>query len=232
LLKFTCPAGYDPYNPEAKPATECDPVKDPVTFSLTAWQKDAKPKTATGTQAKPNTVKFTAVKAGSYVVTETPPKDQTIASAFILTCKSSVNGNNQTSRYPLVFIGADLKLALDIHAGETLTCSWYNVPKGNDTVSFVVHECPGKVANPSRCAVATKVHNLEFTQDDESQTVTKASSDATGKGTVTLVPGTYKVSEPGGNVCLVDSDASNDEGDLVITDGDEFDADIYSCAAA
>jgi hypothetical protein len=232
ITKYHCPPGYDLYTEASDPENDCDEPALGASFTLESWPADSEtdPQTETLDESTPAAVSFDDVEAGEYLVTEIPAEDVQIAWAFVLSCESSLGTSESSRFYPLALTGDNLSLRLTLYAGEELNCSWYNVPLGENTITVTLYECPGRVANPARCDVATEPATVYFYPVDAAAEEVALETSADGTGTTQLATGVYEVDTDSGQVCLIDSETVDDDGNIVVAEGDELVADIYVCS--
>jgi hypothetical protein len=232
IVSYLCPSRFDLYSPESDPRAECDQGNDPMSFTLAPWGEDATsdPVTIEGEDPTPYEVTFPDVAPGDYVVSLVLPDEPEIAWAFVLSCESSLGRAESTRFYPLALTGDNLSLRLALYAGEELTCSWYNVPVGGNLVMVTVYECPGSVANPSRCILASNPLVIQFIPASADLETVSVETGEDGAATVELAPGVYTVEDDALTTCLVDSSSMDNEGNLVVEGESTIDVVVYTCS--
>jgi hypothetical protein len=164
------------------------------------------------------------------VVSLVLPDEPAIAWAFVLSCESSLGRAESTRFYPLALTGDNLSLRLALYAGEELTCSWYNVPVGGNLVMVTAYECPGSVANPSRCVLASNPLVIQFIPASADLETVSVETGEDGAATVELAPGVYTVEDDALTTCLVDSSSMDNEGNLVVEGESTIDVVVYTCS--
>ncbi|MEZ4497109.1 MAG: hypothetical protein R2845_10100, partial [Thermomicrobiales bacterium] len=232
IASYLCPSGFDLYATDSEPRAECDEGEEPISFTLTPWGEDATGDPVTRSTGTPqlNVVTFTDVDAGDYMVSLEPPDDPIIAWAFVLTCESSLGQADSSRFYPLALTGDNLGLRLTLYAGETLRCSWYNVPETSNLVDVSVYECPGRIANPSRCVPGDSSHVIYFMPIDTQLETVRVETDSEGTATAELAPGAYTVEDEELTACLVDSSSMDDDGNLIVEGEDAIEVVVYTCS--
>ena len=124
MVKFTCPEGYDLHATGADPTIDCPEPTNGIEFTLDL--PDATSFVTTTGDSAEGQIQFGGLPPGSYTLTESVPPG--IASSFVLDCFGNTMGGIRP--YPLA---TGDTLDLDINAGESITCFWYNVPVHNNT---------------------------------------------------------------------------------------------------
>ncbi len=135
VYKFTCPDGYQRQAQNANPQTDCTQPTDGVTFTLTIASVLGTLQSNTG-DSIPGAVSFAAITPGTITLTEimTPATGDTFHVCTVVP-------------YTLGLIEAGNTFTGPVNAGQTLTCSWYNVPASTPTVA--------STGTPSATATAT-----------------------------------------------------------------------------
>lgn len=121
----TCPPGYDPTASTANPQSDCREPAGDTAFGLSRGGAQG-PSASTGTSGdapQQSTVRFTQLTPGRYRVTATAPAE--IAGAFVGACAS----DRRDLASPFVPFAAvvDGAVTLDLQAGETLSCDWFQI---------------------------------------------------------------------------------------------------------
>ncbi len=226
VVKFTCPEGYDLHAAGADPTVDCPEPTNGVTFTLDL--PDATAFLTTTGDAAEGQIQFGGLPPGSYTLTETVPAG--IASSFVLDCYGNRLGGIRP--YPLA---TGDTLNLDINAGESITCLWYNVPEGNDTSLTLVKYT---------CATVTYVSDVDCQIDETGQTFdlvfwngaaweyhSTATTDGLGRIHWTgLNPLDYWLDEQAGDWCHLASEQLSDDGNrLALYEGEETVVEVYNC---
>lgn len=124
IVVFVCPKGYDVFDTEADPATDChDTAKNTEVSSLGGVTGTLTTKT---TNAQ-GTVQFKGLKSGNHLITVRP--NAPLASAFILACTSNLVDLSTSPFYPLTQVDPTKGVWIDVQPGEQLSCGWYDVLK-------------------------------------------------------------------------------------------------------
>lgn len=123
----TCPAGYDPTAEDADYRRDCrEPAGD--TNFVVRRAESRGPSASTGTSGdgpQEATVRFSELAPGRYaIMAEAPPE---IAGAFVGACRSNVRAFDDYPFLPFAIVGVNGAVALDLRAGEALTCDWYQI---------------------------------------------------------------------------------------------------------
>ncbi|MBA3276302.1 MAG: hypothetical protein H0T72_10950, partial [Chloroflexia bacterium] len=116
--KYTCPPGYDLHAAGANPMADCPTRTNGVAFSLGGEGFDAQSTTG---DVGDGAATFGDLVPGSYTVTESVPvgTDQ----VFVLDC----TGGKMGAIRPWPLSTGD-SLQVEVGAGESIVCHWYNVP--------------------------------------------------------------------------------------------------------
>jgi hypothetical protein len=122
----TCALGYDPAAADADPVRDCRQPAGDTSFRLSQGNV-AGPSASTGTSGdspQESTVRFTNLAPGRYTVTATAPAE--IGGAFVAACTSNLRAF-VSPFVPLATADAHGAVTLELQAGETLACDWYQV---------------------------------------------------------------------------------------------------------
>lgn len=239
VVVFRCENGYDLYEFGIDPEKDCEAATEELSFSLTEiveqQEGDPAPRPVEETSREPriNQVTFSGIDSGDYLLTSLADEALKVGHAFIYSCEQP-DGDAETSRFtPFVWADGDLTVRISLDAGEDLTCNWYEVPSSAGEVQFTVFTCPGRTANLSRCTPAADPITIEIAKSDTIGDFTEATTGEGGIATVALAAGSYGIDTIERPVCLIDSAAIDDSGDLVVEDDQEegIEVKIYTCAA-
>ncbi|MGI8486876.1 MAG: SpaA isopeptide-forming pilin-related protein [Thermomicrobiales bacterium] len=162
VSKFTCPEGYSRIAQNANPHTDCTQPTDGVTFTLSVSTVLGTLQSNTG-DSIPGAVSFADITPGTVTLTE------------ILTPATSATFHICAIPYSLGLIQDGETFTGPIAAGETITCSWYNVPAPTPTVA--------STGTPMATATATA------TTETGSPTATSSGGTPTAMAPVTGTPG-------------------------------------------
>jgi hypothetical protein len=161
--------------------------------------------------------------AGTYQVTETP------APPCLIDSEAFDNEGN-----------------LVVEAGQSVEVRVYNCelpdvaaspepedgtePGSGVGVTVLKFQCPGAQVNAADCLPATEPATVTFTPAAGGEPTT-LTTDGTGAATADLPPGVYRVTEIPVTACLVDSDALDPEGNLVV-EADPVELRVYNCGGS
>ncbi|MGI8475633.1 MAG: hypothetical protein ACR2OO_04595, partial [Thermomicrobiales bacterium] len=232
IVKYTCKTGYDVLAAKADPERDCPKTTGGVAFTLVGGNSQLKKSTG-GDGA----VLYKNVPAGSYLIKETFPAD--VTSAFISSCVSDARQFDAYPFLPFAVVGANGTVGIRLVAGENLTCSWYDVlakkarsatpGAGGATVALTLLDCPGASANPAQCVPATTAAGFSLEPTDGAGTAATLTTDASGRGTVSVDPGVYALTEGDATWCFADSAAFDAKGNLTVAEGATVNVKIYNC---
>ena len=170
-------------------------------------------------------VAFDELEAGPYVLTQSLPEGT--ESSFVFACDSDRRAFFAENPFvPFAFAGPSGELGVQLAAGETLECAWFNVPES--VVSVLAFDCPGVVVNVAQCVPSTDPVTLKFTSTAELGELYDVTTDAAGVALVAMAPGTYVTEVTAGSVCLIDSASFDVEGHLVVS-GEPVEIRVYQC---
>jgi hypothetical protein len=233
IVKRTCPAGYDMYAEDADVVQDCPEVTKDIDFELTSLTQNVQNGTPVPNEPLPQTTgndgkaTWENLAAGPYLLVETVPEDT--HAAFIWTCKS--DKRQFQLEYPLTpfsYAGPEGETGITLIPGETLECAWFDVPAAPGTISLLLFDCPGSPVIVAQCQPAGEGVGFSLAPIDTVGPIlsltTDANGAASGEGT-----GVYSITEDGGAPCLIDSEALDDQGHLVVEDGSTVDVKIYNC---
>ena len=226
ITLYTCPPGFDQYAPDADVEASCVELTDDVPFTLSAPQDETfeESEGVTGAEEE-GQVAFDDLESGSYVLTQSLPAGT--ESSFVFACDSDRRAFfAQNPFVPFAFAGPSGELGILLAEGETLECTWFNVPES--VVSILAFDCPGVVVIVAQCVPSTEPVTLEFTSTAVIGELYDVTTDATGVAAIAKAPATYVLEVTDGSACLIDSASFNAEGHLVAT-GEPFEIRVYQC---
>jgi hypothetical protein len=233
IVKYTCPEDYDPLELEADPNKDCDDLTDDVTFAVVGSQ-NASVEGVTGDDGE-GTVTFSGLKPGNYLLRESYPED--VEQAFIWTCDSDFRTFNYPFA-PFARIDHTGTIKISLIAGETLTCTWFNVPSppeisgtpsdGDVDITISVFECAAGAVNPSACDPAGEGIGVTLTAISGDEDPIDLETDQEGVAVGSVAADEYDI-EADDTICFADSAAFTQDGTLDLTDGDPVDVSIYLC---
>lgn len=235
IIKYTCPEDYDPLGAEADPAENCDDLTDGIAFSVIGSQ-NASLDGETGDDGD-GTVTFDGLKAGSYLVRETYPEDT--VQAFIWSCESDYRIFDYPFT-PFARIDRTGTIGISMIAGETLECSWFNVPsppeeeatpgaEGEVAVTIRVYQCSAGLVNLASCddPVGEGI-GISLSESSGGGGPIDFETDQDSVATGSVAPGEYDIDadEP---ICLGSSDAFTPDNTLVFEEGGEVEVVVGLC---
>jgi hypothetical protein len=132
LTTYTCPAGYDLFDPDAKLDEDCDETAADIAFSLTSLDDAAaSPVELAGVTDGDGVVTFATVVPGPWLLVETLPEET--ETAFVATCSSNRRELQPDNPFtPFAYLNADGQLGVTLLPGETLECEVYNIPEQDE----------------------------------------------------------------------------------------------------
>jgi hypothetical protein len=229
IVKYTCPERYDPLAKNANPTRDCADQTDGVTFSMTTLQ-GASTTGKTGDDGK-GTVTFKDLKAGSYLLAETYPEG--VHEAFVWSCDSDGRSFNYPFT-PFASVGERGTISIALIAGETVTCSWFDVPSpsasqstGAVDLSITVLECSGQAINPNACDPAGAGIDIDLLANASGTDATLTTNDD-GIALGSVDAGDYDISTES-SVCFSESDLFTADGTLDLTSVNSADVTLYLC---
>jgi hypothetical protein len=233
IVKLTCPEGYDIYDSEADVEEDCDELTEGIEFALTDLtalaeaEDDEEILPDVQLTDEDGEALWSDLAAGPYLLVEALPADT--QEAFIWTCESDLREFQiQYPLTPFTFAGPDGQVGITLIPGETLECSWYNVPVAPGSVTVYLLECPTSPVIIAQCSPAPAGIELALGPVDTVgpiiQLVTDDEGKATGEGA-----GSYMLMPFDDSPCLMESDALDENGSLVLGDGEEVEFRIYTC---
>jgi hypothetical protein len=143
ILKFKCPSGTELYNDDKDYYfDQCTDAMDGVAFTLSDGVNPDK--TGTTGDAGPGTIHWDDIPAGLAQITESIPDgyfDPVVYCEF--THKIAKDGGFQfEDGFVHLDVANDGVLSHDFDERETLTCWWFNVPRGNTEITIYKYTCP------------------------------------------------------------------------------------------
>jgi hypothetical protein len=233
IVKYTCPEAYDPLALEADPDEDCDELTDDVTFGLIGAQ-NATIEAKTGDDGE-GTVTFKDLKAGSYLLHETYPEN--VEQAFIWSCESTVRVFDYPFS-PFARIDETGTIKVSVVPGETLECSWFNVPspeededqpsEGEVEITVNVFTCGAGAVNPSACDPAVEGVGVSLTATSGDGDPIDLETDDNGVATGSLPADEYDI-DADEAICFADSPAFTGDGTLDLTEEEATEVSIYLC---
>lgn len=231
IIKYTCPESYDPLQRNANPVRDCDDLTDGIPFSVANAQGSATSGN-TGDDGD-GTVKFDNLKAGSYLITETYPEG--VHEAFVWSCESSYRSYDYPFT-PFAYIGQLGKISIALIAGESVTCTWFNVPSpespssstGAVDLSITVLECTGQAINANACDPAEAGIDVDLFATGGSGSDKTLTTNQSGVALGSVDAGEYDISTDS-TICFSESDLFTENGTLDLTTVDAADVTLYLC---
>jgi sortase (surface protein transpeptidase) len=227
VVKHTCEPGYDLRAAGADPMADCPDLTDGVDFRITGMGADM---TSTTGDAGTGMVQFGGLDPGDYTLTETVPAGT--ASSFVLDCYG--NDLGAVRPYPLA---AGDTLDVTLHAGEVVTCHWFNVPEiPGAGMTVVKYLCAGEsFEHEVDCEIYEDGVTFDLVVRDGDAWVNVATATTNDHGTIAwsgLEPGHYWLSEHDGEWChIASAHLSEDSTGIAIEESDEAVVKVYNCGA-
>ncbi|MGD9714219.1 MAG: hypothetical protein AB7V46_19480, partial [Thermomicrobiales bacterium] len=230
ITKYTCEPAYDVLAELSDASVDCTELTDEIDFELGSIDDPAFASQSgqTGDDGE-GRIAFDNLPAGSYLLTESLPEG-TIA-AFISTCESDRRDFQQENPFiPFAFAGPDGRIGVTLEPGETLECSWYDVPEeaSGGEVTVLKFACPGATVIVAQCTPFTSGATITFTSIEGNDEPVSVTTGPDGSALANM-EGTYAVQELPDTACLVDSDAFDESGNLVVAEGDQIEVRVYNC---
>ncbi len=226
IYKYTCPEGYDPYAWGADPATDCSEGPNGVTF--TADGPDGyHSQTDTGDSVN-YAVYFGGLEPGDYTIVEQVPDG--IALVFVWDCYGQMMGELRPT--PL---SVGDTLPIEVHAGESIVCHWYNVPEDPDgKLTVIKYECSTKTwVSEVDCEIyeGGQGFDLAWWNGDAWEITANGATNSAGWYTwYDLDAGEYWLDEHDREWCHLSSDWLSGDGNwLNVYDGEETIVKVYNC---
>jgi hypothetical protein len=123
----TCPPGYDPAADGADYRRDCHEQAGDTNFVVRSGGNQG-PSASTGTSGdapQESTVSFSGLTPARYTITAEAPAE--IAGAFVGSCESNLRTFEDYPFVPFAIVGMYGYVALELKAGETMACDWYQV---------------------------------------------------------------------------------------------------------
>jgi len=227
IYKYTCAEGYDLYAWGATPMDDCTEGTNGVTFNLNGEGYDSQSDTGDSVEYA---VTFGGLEPGTYTAVESVPPDTQYV--FVLDCYGQKVGKLRP--YPLSMGDT---LDIELGAGESIECYWYNVPE-YDAGRLTVYKYA--------CSTETYTSDVdcEIYEDGETFDLVMwngdsweyADSRTTDEGGLTtwggIDPGEYWLDEQDGEWCHLTSEQLSDDGNWInVYDGQETIVKIYNCSS-
>lgn len=226
VYKYTCPEGYDPYAWGADPATDCAEGPNGITFNAEG-PDGYSAQTDTGDSVQ-YAVYFGGLEPGGYTITEQVPDG--IGLVFVWDCYGQTMGELRPT--PLR-VGDTLPI--DVHAGESIVCHWYNVPEDPDgSLTVIKYECSTKTwVSAVDCEIyeGGQTFDLAWWNGDAWEITANGTTNSAGYYTwYDLEAGEYWLDERDREWCHLSSDWLSDDGNwLNVYEGEETVVKIYNC---
>lgn len=182
ISKFTCPVNFSPVAADANAQTDCTQMTNDVIFVLTLMSGPLQSNTGDSVNGK---AVFASIEPGAITITEQLPPGTDSTFHYC-----AVTGNPTSLELGPAFSG-------QVNAGETMTCSWYNVPAPEVTPTAT----SSTVASPSVEATATATAMLAMTMTPTMSDGTPATPSSEGDLTVYkwMCPAVYDEMKAGTN---------------------------------
>jgi hypothetical protein len=225
ITKFTCEPSYDVHAAGADPVEDCPERTDNVLFLLAG--EDVEEQGVTG-EDETGIVEFAELEPGGYLLTESFPEET--ERAFVYTCASDRRAFYEENPFvPFANTGPGGEIGVVLVAGETLECDWFNVPEPPTEITVTKYACPGLQVNIAACELQSEAATILLEPVDGEGEAMELTTDDTGSATDDAEPGLYQVSEAQATVCLLDSDAFDNQGNLVVEEGQSIELSVYNC---
>ena len=226
VYKWTCPEGYDPYAWGVDPYTDCEEGPDGITFTNNGPDGYSS-QTDTGDSIQ-YAVYWGGLEPGEYTVEEMVPDG--ISYVFVWDCYGQRTG--QLRPTPLT---TEPSVTLNLHAGESIVCQWFNVPEDPyGTVTVIKFTCATTtfVAEVD-CEIYEGGQTFDLAQWTGSAWQVIATNTTDGFGRYSwygLEPGEYWVAEVGQDWCRMTSPNLSDDGNwLNVDENSETVVKVYNC---
>lgn len=230
IYKWTCPEGYDLYAYGADPKTDCPEATNGVTFFLDVPDPaDTDLQTDTGDSIE-GAVYFGGLDPGAYTVTEEVPADT--GYVFVLECDGLRDG--MVRPYPLSMGDT---LTIDLAAGDTVVCHWFNVPGydpdyGRVTVTKYWCTTPAYVSEVD-CQIYEEGITFDLLVADGAGWDVYDTKTTDGAGKIiwqNLEPGSYWLDEKDQNWCaLYASTMKSGKESFAVNENEETIVKVYNC---
>ena len=228
LVAFVCPPGYDLYGNDAVPSDDCSEPAPGIDFIATGPDDTMQQATSNASGA----LAWADLAPGAYLIQAAlPPETE---QAFIADCASDQRTFGGDSPFmPFAFAGLGGQIGVTLLPGETLACSWYDIPAGKSgTVSAQLFACPGATVIRAQCTPGAGPATLTFEPaDGESAASFDLQLDDDGTGQTTAQAGSYVLTGVPIDACLIESDAFEANGQMMITENAAIEIRIYTCGS-
>jgi hypothetical protein len=229
VFKYTCPEGYDVHAWNADPMEDCTEGTNGVTFTLDGMGYTSQSDTGDSIQYA---VYFGGLEPGPYTVTETVPANTQYA--FVWDCY----GQRMGELRPTPLSMGDT-LPIDIGAGESITCYWYNVPRFDPEygrLTVYKYECnTATFVSEVDCELyeGGQDFDLVWWNGDAWEYADTRTTDGAGKILwVNVPPGEYWLDEDGGEWCHLTSEQISDDGNwLNVYEDQETVVKVFNCTS-
>lgn len=229
IYKYTCPAGYEPYADWADPVHDCTEVTNGIDFTITG--EIIADNTQTTGDVDQGAVEWYPLEEGTYGVIESVPAGY-FAPYVICQWYEDLGPFHYEVLQPYNAAGGagyGNKIDLELYAGTHIICKWFNVPM-NDNGELVVikYWCDGHIYNESACELYGGGADFEIDPvwGGASVFITTGWDGTAG---ATLEAGEYDLYELDRDWCKAESDQVNDDGHIVVQDGETSYVTVYNC---
>jgi hypothetical protein len=225
LSVANCDAGYDVYAEDADPAKDCDEPGDDLEFTL-GGPEPGMERTGISGAVTEGSMTFAPLEAGNYLLGMRLP--QATDAAFISGCSSNRRAIFADNPFaPFAYASPSGQIGVSLVAGETLECSWYNVP--TPLVTVLAFDCPAGQINVATCKPSVDGLTITFASVDPFGIDYSVTTDTEGVAHADLRPDTYEMEELPASVCFVDSKGFDQAGNLVVEEGTPIEVSIFTC---
>lgn len=226
LVTFTCPPGYDLYTGDAVPSGDCPDPAIGIDFTVTGQDEPAQQATSNAG----GELAWTGLAPGAYLLQAALPPETD--RAFIADCVSdqrTFTVDNPLN--PFAYAGPEGQIGITLLPGEVLACSWYDIPAGQGgAVTGQLFSCPGTTVIKAQCTPAPGPATLHFDPAPGEGVVAfevQIGEDAPGQ--TVAAAGTYALTGLPTTACLIESDAFDASGQLVVTEDAAVEIRVYIC---
>ncbi len=229
IFKYICPEGYDVDAWDADPTEDCTEGTNGVTFTLNGMGYASQSDTGDRVQYA---VYFGGLEPGPYTVTESVPVNTQYA--FVWDCY----GQRMGELRPTPLSMGDT-LDIDVGAGESISCYWYNVPRFDPEygrITVYKYEC-GTATFVSEVDCERYEGGQEFDlvwwNGDAWEYADTRTTDGAGKILwINVPPGEYWLDEQGADWCHMTSEQLSDDGNwLNVYDDQETVVKVFNCTS-
>ena len=214
LNLHTCPPGYDALAPGADPAVDCETATGAPSVTLDGAASETSADGVAG---------WTGLPPGSALIQAAP-------GAFLGACESDQRALSAESLVsPFVYTSPAGIVGISLLAGETLTCDWFDMAtEASGSVIATLLRCPGPTVIADQCAPASGPATLSFEPVGGAGSAFELAIGESGTGQVSAT-GSYQLTGFPIDACLIESDAFDDTGALVVEPGGTVEVQIYLC---